>query len=128
MNSIQFFGAPVHVGGTARILADQANKAVFDLNGNGQVDPNDAYVLTQNSVEGCTGCVMTDFDNLRAHVGPLGRASSQEVAESMTTHEHPGSWLTVTDLVPSREVSPAHVSTVFRFDAQEPYAEFIFKG
>lgn len=129
--TIQFFGPMVYVGGRANILKDKEGNAVFDLNNNGKVEDTDSFVLTRNSIEGCSGQTYTKFDNLRAHVGPLGRASSSDVAESMTKHEWAGTAAQVTDVVPDKNFDRSdatHSSTVFNFeDPANPYAEFIFQ-
>ncbi len=122
---INFYTPNIRVGATAPILENREGKAIYDINANGVCDATDAFVLAENSIEGCTGRVPVGFDNLRAHVGPLGRASAQEVAESMTRFEG----LNVVDLVPSREVAQNHVNTVFHFPSnQAPFAEFIVAG
>lgn len=130
MSEIQFFGPMVFVGGRANILKDKEGNAVYDLNKNGQADAGDSFVLTRNSMEGCSGQTKTQFDKLRAHVGPLGRASSAEVAESMTKHEWAGTSAQVTDVVPDQDFDRSDAklsSTVFHFDEKQPYAEFIFQ-
>ena len=130
MQEIQFFGPMVFVGGRANIIKDQEGNAVYDLNNNGKVDTTDSFVLTRNSIEGCSGQTKTQFDKLRAHVGPLGRASAAEVAESMTKHEWAGTSGQVTDLVPCQDLDRSeakHSSTVFHFEGNKAYAEFIFQ-
>ena len=127
MQPIQFFAPTVRVGGTARILEDQAGKAVFDTNANGQADSGDSYVLARNSVEGGCGQVPVGYANLQAHVGSLGRATSREVAESMTRYEWAGTAVQVTDVVPQHE-QPGQVGTIFHFETPQPYAEFIVRG
>lgn len=129
--TIQFFGPMVYVGGRANILKDKEGNAVLDLNNNGQADATDSFVLSRNSIEGCSGQTRTKFDNLRAHVGALGRASSAQVAESMTRHEWAGTGGQVTDVLPDKNFDrpeAIHSSTVFNFeDPANPYAEFIFQ-
>lgn len=131
MSNIQLFGPMVYVGGRANILKDQEGNAVYDLNQNGQADPGDSFVLTRNSMEGCTGQTKTQFDKLRGHVGFLGQASSEQVAQSMTKHEWAGTSCQVTDIVPDRNFDNADAklhSTVFHFNHKQPYAEFIYEA
>jgi hypothetical protein len=125
MQQIQPFGPKLAIAGKVAILKDEAGKAVFDVNANGRVDDLDCYVLTQNSIEGCTGHVPTSYESLQAHCGSLGRASSAEVAESMTRYEWAGSAGSVTDILPARDIVPGLHSTVFHFETDSPYAEFI---
>lgn len=131
MSNIQTFGPMVYVGGRANILKDQEGNAVYDLNRNGQADQGDSFVLTRNSMEGCTGQTKTQFDKLRAHVGFLGQASSADVARSMTKHEWAGTSCQVTDVIPDKNFDSSDAklhSTVFHFNDKQPYAEFIFEA
>lgn len=122
---INFYTPNIRVGASAPILENKEGKAIYDLNANGVCDATDAFVLAENSIEGCRGRVPVGFDNLRAHVGPLGRASAREVAESMTRFED----LNVVDLVPSRDVAENQVNTILHFpNGQAPFAEFIVAG
>lgn len=125
MPEIAFFGPHLRVAGTARILEDKAGLAVFDSNHNGQADPQDDYVIAENQACYCSGRVPIGFDNLRAHAGNLGRASSREIAESMTRHEYAGTAMRITDVVPQKAPENLH-STIFHFEeSAEPYAEFL---
>ena len=131
MSNIQLFGPMVYVGGRANILKDKEGNAVYDLNNNGQTDQSDSFVLTRNSMEGCTGQTKTQFDKLRAHVGFLGQASSADVARSMTKHDWAGTSCQVTDVVPDKNFDSADAklhSTVFHFNDKQPYAEFIYEA
>lgn len=129
MDSIKYFGPAKFVGSTARILKNNEGNAVFDMDNDGKVGPSDTAVLTRLSAEMATGQVPMKYDALQAHVGSLGRASNREVAESIQQHEWAGSACRVDDVIPHNapEVDGArHTATVFRFDAEQPYAEFIF--
>lgn len=131
MQSIQTFGPMVYVGGVAKILKDKAGNAVFDTNKNGVADSGDSYVLTRNQMEGCPGQTCTSYEMLKAAVGPGRVATSEMVAKGIQREQWAGTAVEVTDVIPQHSLDTQdakHVSTVFRFDQAQPYAEFIFRS